>query len=316
MNLIKAEKPTRKAFSERMAEYGKIDKDFVVFEADIGGSTFSYLFGKEYPQRYFNMGIAEQNEASAAAGMAAGGRTVVVCSYGVFLSMRALEMIRSFICYPKLNVKFLASHGGLTAAIDGVTHQATEDIGIMTTLPGMKVFCPCDTYSAGKIFDAAMNTPGPVFNRLMRDPLFDIYTGNEKFTSGGSNVLKKGTDITIVSYGDIIFQALEAAEELEKNGISAEVIDIRSIIPLDKQAILTSVKKTSKALVVHEDKVFAGFGGEIASIIAEEAFEFLDGPVRRVGATFTPVGFNRILEAAILPNADKIYQAAKDLIEY
>ena len=243
MTLVKADKPTRKAFSERMAEYGQVDKEFVVFEADIGGSTFSYLFGEKYPERYFNMGIAEQNEVASAAGMASGGRTVVVCSYGVFLSMRALEMIRSFICYPGLNVKFLASHGGLTAAIDGVTHQATEDIGIMTTLPGMKVFCPCDSYSARKIFDAAITTPGPVFNRLMRDPLFDVYSGTEEFVSGGSNVLKKGTDITLVSYGDIIFQALEAAEILGKEGISAEVIDMYSIKPFDKKGLLESVKK-------------------------------------------------------------------------
>ena len=178
MNISKASKPTRKVFAERMKEYGKVDKEFVVFEADIGYSTYSHFFGDSFPERYFNMGIAEQNESSAAAGMAADGRTVVVCTYGVFITMRALEMIRSFICYPNLNVKFLSSHGGLTAAIDGVTHQATEDVAIMSTLPNMKVFCPADSHAARNIFDLAMTTPGPVFNRLMRDPLFDVYTGS------------------------------------------------------------------------------------------------------------------------------------------
>ena len=160
--LTPATVPTRRAFSERMAEYGAIDGDFVVFEADIGYSTFSHLFGDKYPERYFNMGIAEGNMVSAAAGMAADGRTAMASSYGVFLTMRALESVRTFVCYPDLNVKFLSSHGGFTPAIDGVTHQATEDIANMTTLPNMKVLVPADTWAAKKLFDVAMQTPGPV----------------------------------------------------------------------------------------------------------------------------------------------------------
>ena len=133
--MITAVQSTRKVFAVRMAEYGEINKSFSVFETDISKSTYSNLFGDKYPERYFNMGIAEANAVGAAAGMAASGRTAVVCSYGVFISMRALETIRTFICYPNLDVKFFASHGGLTAAVDGATHQATEDIAIMTTCP-------------------------------------------------------------------------------------------------------------------------------------------------------------------------------------
>jgi transketolase len=224
--LTKATAPTRKHFADRMVEYGALDPEFVVFESDIGYSTYSYQFGDRFPGRYFNMGIAEVNTVAAAAGFAAEGRTVVVCGYGVFLTMRALEVVRSFVCYPRLNIKFLASHGGLTAAIDGVSHQATEDIAFMTTLPGMTVLAPCDKVSARACFDTAMATRGPVFTRLMRDPLWDLYGEGESFPVGGSKTLVPGKDLTIATYGDIVFQALEAADNLRDRGISAEVIDL------------------------------------------------------------------------------------------
>lgn len=263
----KADSPTRKSFSERMVEYGEIDKEFVVFESDIGYSTYSYLFGDKYPDRYFNMGIAELGTMAAAAGMAADGRTVIVSGYGVFLTMRAVEVVRSFICYPHLNVKILSSHGGLTAAIDGVTHQATEDIAYMSTLPEMKVLAPCDKYSARAAFDIAINTPGPVFTRLMRDPLWDIYTEKDSFELGGSKVLRTGKDITLVSYGDIVFQALEAAEELAKKGIEAEVIDMYSVKPFDSGTLMESARKTRAVLVAENHQKRNGLGYEIGTYL-------------------------------------------------
>jgi len=265
MKIKQANIATRRAFSERMLEYGAIDKNFVVFEADIGYSTYSHLFGDAYPERYFNMGIAESNAMAAAAGMAAGGRTVIACSYGVFITMRAVEAIRTFICYPNLNVKFLSSHGGVTPAIDGVTHQATEDIGIMTTLPHMKVLAPADTESAKKMFDIAIKTPGPVFVRLMRDPLFDIYDKTEYFELGGSKLLQKGKDITIVTYGDMVFQSLEAAKELKKENIFTEIIDMYSIKPFDKNSLLESINKTQALLVVEDHQKRNGLGYELSN---------------------------------------------------
>jgi len=266
-NIKKADLATRKAFSQRMVEYGEVEKDFVVFEADIGYSTYSYLFGEKYPDRYFNMGIAESNTMGAAAGMAADGRTVIACSYGVFITMRAVETIRTFICYPNLNVKFLSSHGGITAAIDGVTHQATEDIAFMTTLPNMKVIVPTDTIAAKKCFDLAIKTPGPVFIRLMRDPLFDIYNPNENFTIGGSKILENGHDITIVSYGDIIFQALESKELLKKEGISAEIIDMYSVKPFDTNTLLRSITKTGALLVAENHQQRNGLAYELSNYL-------------------------------------------------
>ena len=265
--LEKAITPTRLAFGTRMQEFGAIDENFAVFEADIGSSTSSLLFGKKYPDRYFDMGIAELGMVSASAGMAAGGRTVVASSYGIFLTTRALEAIRSFICYPNLNVKFMGSHGGLSAAIDGVTHQATEDIGNMTTLPNMQVAVPCDTQSARKIFDLSMSTKGPFYVRLLRDAYYELYDESDEFVLGGSHIVREGKSITIGTYGDMVFQALEAAADLEKAGIHAEVIDFYSIKPLDYGTLLKSIQKTGNLLVVENHMARNGLGYEIADYL-------------------------------------------------
>jgi transketolase len=264
MNFAPSKIPTRRAFAARMTERGETDKEFVVFESDLAKSTYSYLFHDKFPERYFNMGIAEFGTAAAAAGMAAQGRNVIVCGYGVFITMRALEAIRSFICYPHLNVKFLSSHGGLTAAIDGVTHQATEDIAFMTTLPQMKVLVPADTASAAAALDISLDTPGPVFNRLMRDPLFELYDSKEKFTLGGSKIVRQGKDVTIATYGDMVFQSLLAADELAKQGIDAEVIDFYSIKPWDQATIAESLNKTKALVVAENHQKRNGFGYEVA----------------------------------------------------
>lgn len=270
MNMTKAKIPTRRAFAERLVEYGEIDKDFVVFESDIGYSTYTYLFGDKYPTRYFNMGIQELNTMDAAAGMAAEGRTVLVAGYGVFLSMRALEAVRSFVCYPNLNVKILSSHGGITPAIDGVTHQASEDMAFLATIPNMKVLVPADTVSAAKCVDIVMQTPGPCFVRLMRDPFFDIYTKDEKFEMGGSKLLREGGDITIASYGDTVFQALEAAESLSREGIEADVLDLYSFKPLDYAAVRKSIEKTGRLLVAEDHQKRNGMGYDLASYSLRE----------------------------------------------
>ena len=309
----KAQVPTRRAFSDRMVEYGDIDKEFVVFEADIGGSTYTCHYGARFPERYFNMGIAEGNMVSAAAGMAADGRTVVASSYGVFITMRALESVRTFICYPNLNVKFLSSHGGITAAIDGVTHQASEDIANMTTLPNMKVLVPADTTASRKIFDQAIQTPGPVFVRLMRDPLFDIYDDNDGFEPGGSHLVREGEDITIVSYGDILFQALEAARELAAQGIQAEIIDMYSVKPFDRETLKDSISKTGALLVAENHQQRNGLGYELSNFCLKHH----PVPFDNLGLrdTFAESGnYYKLLEKYGI-SANWIVKTAKDLIE-
>lgn len=265
-----AKNATRRAFGERVLERGADDHDFVVFESDLGKSSQSNLFGDAYPERYFNLGIAELNTLAAAAGMAAGGRTVFVAGYSVFLTMRALEAVRSFICYPKLNVKLYASHGGLTAAIDGVTHQGSEDIAFMTSIPNMKVLVPMDSVSARAACDLALETPGPVFVRLMRDPLFELYQPGENFRIGGSKTVRPGNDITIASYGDIVFQALEAAESLAAIGIEAEVLDMYSLKPVDTVSVLDSIRRTGALLVAENHQKRNGLGYELAAAVLKE----------------------------------------------
>jgi transketolase len=308
VTLVKAKIATRRAFGERLRERGVDNQDFVVFESDLGKSTQSMLFGEAYPERYFDLGIAELNTMAAAAGMAAGGRTVVVSGYSVFLSMRALEVVRSVICYPRLNVKIFASHGGLTAAIDGVTHQGSEDIAFMSTLPNMKVLVPMDTVSARAACDLALATPGPVFVRLMRDPLFEFYQPGESFEIGGSKTVRRGRDLTIASYGDIVFQALEAADVLATSGIDAEVIDMYSIKPVDTRAVLASVRRTGALLVAENHQKKNGLAYELAVTLLKEhpaAFDHvgLDDCFAESGNYFAMIdkyGFSaaRIAEAA------------------
>jgi len=270
MNLVKAKMPTRRAYSERIAELGAERPDFVVFESDIGHSTYSYLFGDKFPERYFNMGIAEVATMSAACGAASQGRPALVCGYGVFLTMRALEMVRSFACYPNLDVKIMSSHGGLTAAIDGVTHQATEDIAFMTTLPNMKVLVPADPRAARAAADISFGTKGPVFTRLMRDPLYDLYGESEEFRLGGSKTLRHGTDIVIVAYGDMVFKALDAAEALAAEGIAAEVLDLYSVKPWDRDAVFGAVRKCGALLVVENHQRRNGLGYDIGVTLFRE----------------------------------------------
>jgi len=271
MNLVKAKQATRRAFGGRLLELGAEHPDFVVFESDLGKSSQSNLFGNAYPDRYFNMGIAELNTVGAAAGMAAGGRTVFVAGYSVFLTMRALEAVRSFVAYPRLNVKLYASHGGLTAAIDGVTHQGSEDIAFMTSIPNMKVLVPADSVAARAACELALETPGPVFVRLMRDPLYEFYQDGEKFQIGGSKVSRKGTDITIASYGDIVFQSLQAADLLAEKGIEAEVLDLYSVKPVDREAVLASVRRTGAMLVAENHQQRNGLGYELSNLLLKEA---------------------------------------------
>ncbi len=262
--------PTRRAFSESLVTYGRHDPDFWVLEADIGTSTYTCLFGDEHPERYFNLGIAELGLFATAAGIASSGRSVVCAGYGVFITMRAIEAIRSFICYPRLDVKILSSHGGMTAAIDGVTHQATEDVAAMSQLPGMHVLCPADTVAARACVETSFSVHGPVFNRLMRDPLFDIYEEGENFPFGGSKLLLEGADVTIVSYGDIVFQALAAADELAKSGLCADVIDLYSIKPYDREGVLASIRKTGALVVAENHQARNGVGYELAHLSLTE----------------------------------------------
>ena len=308
----RASVPTRQAFSEGLVAHGEVDHDFWVLESDIGKSTYTYLFGDRFPERYFNLGIAEIGLFATAAGIASSGRSVVCGGYGVFITMRAVEAIRSFICYPDLDVKILSSHGGITAAIDGVTHQATEDIATMSQIPNMRVLCPADPVSARACVAASFSVHGPVFNRLMRDPLFDLYPEGESFPIGGSKLLREGSDVTIVSYGDIVFQALGAADALSAQGISADVIDLYSIKPYDRNAVLASIRKTGALVVAENHQAKNGVGYELAHLSLTEH----PVPFENLGLqdTFAESGaYQKLIEKYGL-SADHIVEAAKRVV--
>ncbi len=271
--------PTRMAYGQALKDLGKENEQVVVLEADIGKSTQSVVFGNEFPERYFNVGIAEQNEMCVAAGLASCGKIPFVSTYAVFASMRACEQVRTFVAYPKANVKICPSHGGLTPGSDGPTHQATEDLGIMRTIPNMTVCMPTDANMAYKAVMAAAEFDGPLYLRLTRDTVPVIYDENLEFEFGKGILLGIGTDATIIANGDMVCQALEAAKELEAKGISVTVIDMHTIKPLDTKLVIEHCADKKFVVTVEDHQINGGLG----SAIAETLVENCPVPMKRIG---------------------------------
>ena len=309
---------TRDSYGNALAELGTEHDNVVVLDADLAAATKTGVFKKAHPDRFIDCGIAESNMIGVAAGLATTGKVPFASSFAMFAAGRAFEQVRNSVGYPHLNVKIGATHAGISVGEDGATHQCNEDIALMRTIPGMVVINPADDVEARAAVRAAYEHQGPVYMRFGRLAVPVINDRPDyKFELGKGVVLREGKDLTIITYGNTTHLCLNVAELLYKEkGWELEVIDLRTLIPLDKEAIFNSVKKTSKVLIVHEDKVFSGFGAEIAGIIGSELFQYLDAPIQRVGSLFTPVGFHPVLERAILPNEETIYHAAKELLLY
>lgn len=305
--------PTRKAFGEAIVALGKKHSDIVVLEADISKSTFSYLFAEKYPERFINVGVAEQNEMMIAAGIAATGKIPFVCTYAVFASMRACEQVRTFVCYPKLNVKIAASHGGLTAASDGPTHQATEDMGILRTFPNITILMPSDYYSTKKLVECAYIYKGPVYIRLTRDPVPILYSKDENFQIGKVKILKSGSDILIIAIGDLLNQALIASEMLEGKGISVGVIDCHTLKPLDNDTILKEVKRYKAVVTVEDHQITNGLGSAISELLSE----FYPIKLKRIGLkdTFARSGEYEDLLKLYEMDSNNIYAKTVELLK-
>jgi transketolase len=271
--------PTREASGQILVELGRANESIVVCEADIGKSTKTCYFAKEFPERYLNAGIAEQNMLNMAVGLASAGKTVFVSTYSVFASMRACEQIRTFACYPNINIKIVASHGGLTPGNDGPTHQAIEDIGIMRSLPNMGVMMPADFNSTKALIRKTLEWPNPVFVRLTRDAVPCIYDENEEFTIGKGKIVKEGQDVTIIANGDMVYQALRAAEVLLGSGIQARVVDMHTIKPIDTELVLDCCETSGAIVTVEDHNILNGLGSAVAEIIAEKNLV----PLQRVG---------------------------------
>ena len=263
---------TRESYGNALAELGAQNPNIVVLDADLAGATKTGIFKKAFPERHIDCGIAEGNMMGVAAGLATCGKIPFASSFAMFAAGRAFEQVRNSIGYPHLNVKIGATHAGISVGEDGATHQCNEDIAIMRTIPGMTIICPADDVEARAAVKAADEYVGPVYMRFGRLAVPVINDeANYKFEIGKGITLKEGKDVTIIATGLEVNESLEAAKLLEADGISAEVINIHTIKPLDKELVVASAKKTGKVVTVEEHSVIGGLGGAVAEALSEEA---------------------------------------------
>ena len=270
---------TRDGFGDEIVEMGKENANILVVDADIGKSCKTGAFRKELPAQYLNVGIAEQNCAGVAAGLATCGKIPFVVTYAAFGSMRMCEMIRQEAAYPNLNVKLACSHGGVTPANDGASHQAIEDMGIYRSIPNMTVIMPADYYAARKLVRAAADWDGPVYLRFTRDKVPVLYDENTEFEIGKGKLLRRGNDVAIIANGDTVRLAVEAAEQLAAEGIEARVVDMHTIKPLDKACVESCVNEIGKIITVEDHNIMNGLGSAVCEIAAELG----KGRVKRIG---------------------------------
>ena len=261
---------TREAYGNALAELGE-KYDIVVLDADLAEATKTLTFKKKFPDRFFDCGIAEGNMMGVAAGLAATGKTVFASSFAMFAVGRAFEQVRNSIAYPNLNVKIAATHAGVTVGEDGATHQAIEDIALMRAVPNMNIVCPADQYQTAWAVEEAIKIKGPVYIRLGRCDVPDIYNENSTFEFGKGNELREGNDVTIIATGIMVSKALEASEELAAKGINARVIDIHTIKPLDTEIVIKAAQETKGIVVAEEHNIIGGLGGAVAEAVSENS---------------------------------------------
>ena len=261
-------KAIREVYGSVLAELGEKNKDIVVLDADLSGSTKSGIFGKAFPDRFFNMGISESNMVATAAGLSTTGKIPFVNTFTVFLTTLGLISTRAQVCYGNLNVKFGGAYCGMSDAFDGSTHHATEDIAVMRSLPNMTVIVPSDEKSTRWATEFAAEFVGPVYLRLSRDVYPDLYTEDTKFECGKGATVRDGTDVTVIACGLLVHKAMEAAEILSKKGISVRVVDMYSIKPIDKDLILKCAAETGAIVTAEEHNIYGGLGGAVAEVLA------------------------------------------------
>ena len=261
---------TRAAYGHVLKTEVYKNPNVVVLEADLGNATKSNAFKEVAPERYFNMGISEQDLIGTAAGFAAAGKIPLASTFAVFATGRAFEQVRNSVCYPKLNVKICATHAGLTVGADGGSHQAIEDISLMRTLPNMTVINPADAKEAEAAVLAAIDYLGPVYIRLGRAETKDIHDDSYHFEWGKAEVLRQGSDVSIFATGIMTAKALDAADTLAKQGIQAEVINVHTIKPLDEETVIASAKKTGKVVTAEEHSIIGGLGSAVAEVLARQ----------------------------------------------
>jgi len=260
---------TRQGYGEKLAELGKENKNIVVLDADLSEATKTSIFAKENPERFFDIGIAEQDMMGTAAGLSTFGKIPFVSTFAMFAAGRAYDQIRNSICYPNLNVKICASHSGITVGEDGATHQMIEDLGMMRGLPNMKVMCTSDYTQTKWAVEEILKQEGPVYLRLCRLGTPIIYDENEKFEFGKGKQIGEGKTATIFATGVVVSEAIKAQEQLKEEGIDVRVVDIHTIKPIDKDIIIKCAKETEKLISIEDHSVIGGLGTAISEVLIE-----------------------------------------------
>ena len=303
---------TRQSYGEALVELGASHPELVVMDADLSGSTKTGMFAKAYPDRFFNMGIAEQGMYATAAGLALSGKTVCASTFAMFAAGRAYEIIRNSIGYTKANVKICATHAGITVGEDGASHQTFEDIALMRNIPGMTVLNPSDDVSAKKLIAKAVEMEGPCYIRLGRAAVPVIYDDSVELEIGKGIQLRDGKDVTIIATGIMISEAMAAAETLAADGIDARVVDIHTIKPIDEEIIIKAAQETGAIVTAEEHSVIGGLGSAVSEVVVKNA------PVKMafVGQndTYGESGKPDELKAKYGMNADAIVKAVKGLL--
>ena len=305
---------TREAYGKALAEFGAQYPNLVVLDAELANATKTNTFQKAFPERHIDCGIAECDMMGIAAGLSTVGKIPFASSFAMFAAGRAYEQVRNSIGYPHLNVKIGATHAGITVGEDGASHQCLEDIALMRVIPGMVVINPCDAVEARAAVQAALEYVGPVYLRFGRAAVPVINDNdNYKFEIGKGVLLREGTDVTIVATGICVPEALEAAEKLAADGISAEVINIHTIKPLDEELIIKSAKKTGKVVTAEEHSIIGGLGGAVCEVLSEKA----PTPVCRIGMNdiFGESGSAGALVAKYGLDAEGIYGKVKAFVK-
>ena len=263
--------PTRDGFGKELVELGKINSKIVVLSGDLEDATRAEYFKKEFPTRFFNLGIAEQDVVGTAAGLSLLGFIPIASSFAVFLTNRAYDMLRLDVCYNNCNVKIVCSHAGVTVGEDGASAQCLEDFAIMRVLPNIKVICPVDVLEARKATRAIVAQEGPMYMRTGRAPFPVLTKETDSFIIGKANVMRAGQDVTIFACGVMVFEALQAAEILKKEGIEAKVVNMHTIKPIDEEMIITSAKETGAIVSAEEHQMYGGLGSAIAEVLVKNS---------------------------------------------
>ncbi len=270
---------TRETYGEVLAEMGHQNRDIVVLDADLSASTMTKFFAKEFPDRFFDMGVSEQDMMGTAAGLALSGKIPFASTFAVFAAGRAWEQVRQAIAYPRLNVKIVASHGGISVGEDGASHQMTEDIALMRVLPNMTVIVPADGMEMREIMKVIVATQGPFYVRTSRMKFPVIYKDGASFEIGKGSIVKNGTDLTVIAIGYMVHEALKAADTLAKEGISIRVVNMSTIKPVDRELIVTCAKETGAIITAEEHSIIGGLGSAVCEVLSET----VPTPVKIIG---------------------------------